>query len=269
MINALLTEGRRERMSCKVVLTFAISLCLAAGIVTLAHRRRISIGELEGRSFMTYPSPRCCFTADCLAATHEAALTHRDSSSPKHAFVTSLRSPEYLTLLKDLQCSLNATNPGVPLLVLAVAQELHPDVTREIKSFAQYREVPNIEFPSKEARYGKNWVKMNAWNLTEFDSLILLDADTVVLGDLQHIFDLPTDFAWTYLNAPNGYAWNIGGFIMLRPCVSVFSHMLHIVEHENQNDSATSLPSSPFLHGTLPIRVTDYPWCTMPTFISL
>lgn len=84
-------------------------------------------------------------------------------------------------LLKDLQCSLSATNPGIPLVVLAVEGELSSDVIAEVGAFAQYREVPNIEFASKEPRFSKKWFKMNAWNFAEYESLIMLDSDMVVL----------------------------------------------------------------------------------------
>ena len=40
-----------------------------------------------------------------------------------------------------------------------------------------------------------NWLKLRAWELQEWDAVVLLDADVTVLGDLTHIFSLPTDFA--------------------------------------------------------------------------
>ena len=206
----------------------AMALACATFLFQSGHR-----GDAYGRSFLDHPSPRCCFTADCLSATREGGLARTGSYPTKHAFVTSLRTPEYMVLLRDLQCSLTATNPGIPLVVLAVSDELSPAVIAEIKSVAQYREVPNIEFPNHEPRYSKNWFKLNAWALTEYESLILLDADMVVLGDLTHIFDLPTDFAWSYLNAPDGYAYNAGGFVMLRPCKSVFAHILQTAEEHS------------------------------------
>ena len=44
-------------------------------------------------------------------------------------------------------------------------------------------------------RYTLNWLKLRAWELQEWDAIVLLDADVTVLGDLTHIFSLPTDFA--------------------------------------------------------------------------
>lgn len=168
-----------------------------------------------------YPSPRCCFAADCLLMENNAR--------GRHAFVTTIRSPEYMVLLRELQCSIHRTNPHVPLLVLSVIDELPTEMIAEVKTFAEYREVPNIEFRNTyNPAFSKNWFKLNAWTFSEYTSLVMIDADAVVLGDLSHIFNLPTDFAWSYLNSPL-LNWNKGGFIMLRPCQAVFEHMLEIV----------------------------------------
>lgn len=194
----------------------------------------------EGRSFPLHPSPRCCIAADCLLKENP-----RLTSS---AVVTAIRSPEYITLLRELQCSVHKTNPTVPLIVLSVVNELPATMIDEIQSFAGYREVPNIEYESiHKPIFRKNWFRLNAWNLTEYTSLILIDVDTVVLSDLTHILDLPTDFAWSYLNAPF-YNWNKAGFIMIRPCKAVFDHMLHILDADESKRFPHRLAEQSFLH---------------------
>ncbi len=43
-----------------------------------------------------------------------------------------------------------------------------------------------------------NWVKLRVWELEdEFDALLVIDADTTVVGDVSGVFALPTDFAAT------------------------------------------------------------------------
>ena len=44
-------------------------------------------------------------------------------------------------------------------------------------------------------RYALNWVKLRAWGLTDWDALLMLDADTSAVGDVRGLFALPTDFA--------------------------------------------------------------------------
>ena len=57
-------------------------------------------------------------------------------------------------------------------------------------------------------RFGLNWAKLRAWQWEDWDALIMLDADMVVLGDLTHLFALPTDFAWAPLQGHSGWHWN-------------------------------------------------------------
>lgn len=45
-------------------------------------------------------------------------------------------------------------------------------------------------------RFKKNWFKLRIWGLIDFDAIIYLDLDTSVQGDLTHLFQLPTAFAW-------------------------------------------------------------------------
>jgi len=42
----------------------------------------------------------------------------------------------------------------------------------------------------------KNWFELRLWSLTDLDAIAIIDADSIVLGDLTHVFKLPTDFAW-------------------------------------------------------------------------
>ncbi len=38
-------------------------------------------------------------------------------------------------------------------------------------------------------------MKLRAWGLTDWDALLMLDADTSAVGDVRSLFALPTDFA--------------------------------------------------------------------------
>jgi alpha-N-acetylglucosamine transferase len=44
-------------------------------------------------------------------------------------------------------------------------------------------------------RYGRNWLKLRVFNLTQYDAVLLVDSDLLVLGDLSHLFSLPVEFA--------------------------------------------------------------------------
>ena len=153
---------------------------------------------------------RCCSDATCSS-----------SSRSQYAFVASIRTAYYMTGLRELHCSLQRSNPDIPLIVISVDGDLDEQHISEIESFATYRAVQEIRQPPniRNPRFGLNWMKLRAWELTEYDALIMLDVDTAVLRDLSHLFSLPTDFAW----AP----YQVGSV----PCCAQSFCMLH-TNHE-------------------------------------
>ena len=64
------------------------------------------------------------------------------------AYVTTLRSPQYLVLVKELHCSIQKhSSPDVRLIVLAVPGDLNASIIADVQSFAEYREVEEFTFP--------------------------------------------------------------------------------------------------------------------------
>lgn len=44
-------------------------------------------------------------------------------------------------------------------------------------------------------RYGRNWLKLRPFGLTQYDAVVLVDTDVAVAGDLSPLFSLPVEFA--------------------------------------------------------------------------
>lgn len=174
-------------------------------------------GKEAGRQNRRHHSPRCCFAHDCL-------LQDRG----QHAIVTTLRTPNYLVLVRELHCSLTKYNPGVRFIVASVAKDLDALTIREVESFAEYREIEEVPINNTMLqRFSKNWCKLRIFGWDDLDSIILMDSDMVVRGDLTHIFHLPTDFAWTMDSGP-GMEIEQGGFIFMRPCQAVAADMINL-----------------------------------------
>ena len=83
--------------------------------------------EHYGRLHSRHPVRHCCMGEACSA------------SQSRQAFVTSMRSADYLMGLRELHCSLNRTNPGVPLIVMGVEGDLEAGIRAEVEALAQYR----------------------------------------------------------------------------------------------------------------------------------
>ena len=68
----------------------------------------------------------------------------------------------HLTLKQEVACSLNATNPGLPLLVMTVPGDLSPGVEAAAAAVAQ---VPAAGFQNLPPNYRKAWPAI-AWPAT-------------------------------------------------------------------------------------------------------
>ena len=159
------------------------------------------------------------------------------SSGRRFAVVTTLRSPDYMMGLKELSCSLKKTNPDVSLIIVGAADDdnSYPTLSNEIRKFGEFRVVEDLRFPNiLDARYSLNWIKLRLWQWEEFDSILIIDSDTIIRGDLTHLFHLPTHFAWAQYNGPEGFDANRGGLIMMRPCLKTYHAMLDILERHQK-----------------------------------
>ena len=216
-----------------------LAACLLASSVT-ANEPKHMPRKLDGRLDKDYPSPRhhCKpFVEECVP-----------KDSKRHAFLTTVRTSEYLPLLHELQCSLHKHEPTAHLIVAAVAGDLPAEAVHEIKRRAEYMELEDIGYKNDlQPRFGKNWIKLRAWGLEQYDALIMLDADAVVTGSLSHLFNLPTDFAITDYQGPH-WKFNSGGFVFLRPCKAVLDHMLDLLDTDPELRFADSLAEQSFLN---------------------
>ena len=84
----------------------------------------------------------------CGNATSTVALAKKPlRCRGSRAYVTTLRSPEYLVLVKELHCSIQEhSSPDMRLIVLSVAGDLDASVIADVQSFAEYREVEELTF---------------------------------------------------------------------------------------------------------------------------
>ena len=180
---------------------------------------------VSGRIDEMHPSPRCCAGTDCLL-----------TSSGRYAALTTLRSEEYLPLLRILHCSLKKSNPKLPLIVAIVDGDLTPATVAAVKQLGVTLVYwKDLQFyNAKSPRFGLNWVKIRAWEMSDYDAILMIDADSVVVADVMHLFNLPTAFAAALdqdktLLRHNSLGTMQGGVVLLRPCAAIAHHMVSLL----------------------------------------
>jgi len=194
--------------------------------------------DLIGRHGLHYPSPECCSASACT-----------QPRTGRSAIITYLRDDTYMNLFRQMECTLRKSNPDVELVIMVVKGELSPSVMTEFTTLnVTVRYVQPLDFPNYyEPRYGRNWMKIRAWDLTEWDALLLIDSDVAVVGQVTELFALPTNFAGVGDQTKWLGRWKTqvtgvlnGGVLFLRPCRATASHMLQLVQEH---------PKLQFRHG--------------------
>jgi hypothetical protein len=146
----------------------------------------------------------------------------------KYAYVTTLAGgDDYVPGVEALGQSLRASGTVEPRIVMAT-----PDVTPEARArlVAQgwdVRDVESIRNPHPDdhllfARFGNVFTKLRAWSLVDLDKVVLLDADTIVLRNIDALFERPSFAAAPDFFLPDRFN---SGVMVLAPSADLFRAM--------------------------------------------
>ena len=113
------------------------------------------------------------------------------------AWATLLTTADYLVGVRALRASLARVGSAYPLVVVVTDGVGADDRALLAADGCLLREVEPIRPPSglrdsyANARFAEVWTKLGVWRLTEFERLVVLDADMLVTQDMDELFDLP------------------------------------------------------------------------------
>ncbi|CAF4187491.1 unnamed protein product [Adineta steineri] len=129
------------------------------------------------------------------------------------------------------------------------------------------RIVHNIPPPLKGTwpHFINQFTKLTLWNMTEFDSIIYLDVDTLVLGDISHLHELVADpsrtrfeFAAVADNWHGQFAYHFNaGVLVLHPSIAVFKELLRTSSFEG--NYAPTMAEQAFLNAFFQLRYLELP----------
>ena len=115
------------------------------------------------------------------------------------AWATLLTKPSYVMGVRALRASLERVGSPYPLVVV-VTDGIGPDDRAVLEADGcLLREVEPIRPPSglqdhyANARFAEVWTKLNVWRLTEFERLVVLDADMLVVRPMDELFEVELD----------------------------------------------------------------------------
>ncbi|KAI0257592.1 glycosyltransferase family 8 protein [Lactifluus subvellereus] len=122
--------------------------------------------------------------------------------SRKAAYVTLLTRDSYLPGALTLHYSLKSVRSRYPLVVLFTPSL--PQRTREalIRRNVQLREIQPLQpedgyvLAKQDERFADTWSKLRAFELAEYDRVVLMDSDMIVMRNMDELMelDLPADW---------------------------------------------------------------------------
>jgi len=159
----------------------------------------------------------------------EAGRFRRSEDEMNTAFVTALCNGDgYAPGVEALGRSLEASGTRHARYLLVTA-----DVPREVRArLAQVgwelRDVAPLSNPNAETlqlftRFANVFTKLRVWELTELDKAVFLDADTIVLRNVDDLFDRPAFAAAPDFFLPDRFN---SGVMVIQPSQEEFARML-------------------------------------------
>lgn len=146
----------------------------------------------------------------------------------KTAYVTALCNGDgYLPGVEVLGKSLEASGSQEPKLVLVTADISQRARQRLTQLGWQVRGVAPIENPAGDrllfSRFGAVFTKLRVWELTDFDRVVFLDADTLVLKNVDDLFERPAFAAGPDFFLPDRFN---SGVMVIEPSADTFLRMI-------------------------------------------
>ncbi|KAL2942111.1 putative UDP-glucuronate:xylan alpha-glucuronosyltransferase 5 [Bienertia sinuspersici] len=157
----------------------------------------------------------------------ELQLLRRTTPStytPREAYVTVLHSSEdYVCGAIALAQSILQTNTTKDLILLADRTISHHSVLGLQAAGWKIKRIQRIKSPNaKSDAYNKwNYSKLRIWQLIEYNKLMFIDSDFIVLHNIDHFFDYPQLSA-----APNDKWLFNSGIMLLQPSKCFFDNLM-------------------------------------------
>ena len=211
---------RRRAFRALLLLGLALS---AVRVVLFAARFRVLHADVNVAS--TEQEPASSALADALLQPARVVHSTLTGSSP-YAYATFFASEDFLPAVQVLLHSLSATAPAYPLVLGVVEGRISPRVLAAALRHAAmpievqvWPVVPPPPAAKQAARWTINWTKLRLWQLERFHKVLYLDADVLVLQNLDEVFRTPLD---SFLGTPDWGRWTRPGSTKLNGGVFLF-----------------------------------------------
>eukprot|EP00933_Yihiella_yeosuensis_P081087 TRINITY_DN94625_c0_g1_i1.p1 TRINITY_DN94625_c0_g1~~TRINITY_DN94625_c0_g1_i1.p1 ORF type:complete len:251 (-),score=41.69 TRINITY_DN94625_c0_g1_i1:213-965(-) len=148
----------------------------------------------------------------------------------KKAYATLITSDDFLMAVQALLSSLRATGTEIPVIVLHTDQVSNGVLSRlEKEKSSLLRRVEAIPNPHKTNVAGwvnSGFTKLRLWEQDDFAKIVYVDADCLVLENVDELFERPSPAFCPDVFPPDKFN---AGVIVMEPCRETFQEMMEQV----------------------------------------
>jgi len=194
--------------------------------------------------------------------------TEIKNNSKKRAFFSALFTDNYILGALLLGYTLKQHHSNIDMFIIIIDDKLskHSLCALKLGGWNPVY-VSNIAppLPGTWPHFVNQFTKLILWNMTEFDSIVYLDADTLVLSDISHLHALVEDplrtgfdfaAAADHWNGKFAYHFN-AGVLVLHPCQFVFKELMQTSKIEGNYDPV--MAEQAFLNAFYQLRYLQLP----------
>lgn len=164
--------------------------------------------------------------ADCVMADADSEKPH----SPRTAYATLITSDDFLMPIQALSASLRASKTERQLLVMytdAVSSHVVDRLAADSTLVPRLVEaIANPHHTDVPGWVNSGFTKLRLWENTDYDKLVYIDADCIVLESVDELFSRPDASFAPDVFPPDRFN---AGVIVARPCQALFSRMMEKV----------------------------------------
>ena len=171
----------------------------------------------------------------------------------KYTFLSVLTTDDYLPGLLVLNASLKNTHSMYPFIVLLSSNISKKTIKILIKNSINFSvintKIVNSTDINKEHRWFTTYFKLNVFNQTNYDKIVYLDCDILILKNIDDLFEyphmsatnaggmLPEKSHWTHMNS---------GVFIIEPSESLFKDMFYKIGNIEKLKSQSSVIKSKY-----------------------
>ena len=161
------------------------------------------------------------------------------------AYISLITNESYLKGVLTLAESVKKTKTNIPFYVL-VPEDISEAVLEKLsRNCIEYIKFDNSSTEQVETNhYWKDTIaKLTAFNLTQFDKIVFLDADAILFRNIDHLFDKPHLSAvaagkelhpdWVNMNS---------GIMVIEPDATCYKDLVSLVPHAHKECIEKNLP---------------------------